>query len=146
MKPIPTLRFLLKNKTEGTNLYQIKSFCIISAHLEQSRLWRPIQQRDFKEKKVHRHWPLHKLTTSFLTDIKWNSDASEKHMKMQINTALYWNHLLVYPILAYSPKFNCKQSNYGTEVIKYTKQAWNYTYSNRISVADQLLYLKQYPN
>lgn len=75
-----------------------------------------------------------------------NADASEEHIKMQINTALRWNHSLAYSILAYSPKFNCKQSNYGTKVIKYTKQAWNYTYSNQISVADQLLYLKQYPN
>lgn len=106
-----------------------------------------MQQRGFEgKKKVLSHNPLHNLTASFPFDTKWNADATEKHIKMQINTALCWNHSLVYSILAYSPKLNCKQSNYGTKVIKYTKKAWNYTYSNRISVADQLLYLKQYPN
>lgn len=75
------------------------------------------------EESLPAHNPLHNPTTPFPIDIKWNADASEKHIEMQIDTALCWNHSPAYSILAYSPKFNCKQSDYGTKVIKYTKRA-----------------------
>lgn len=91
-------------------------------------------------------WWLHNLTMFSPLDSRWNADVTEKRIRTQIHTARCWNHPLLQSTLAYSPKFNCKQSDYSTKVIKYTKQAWNHTYSNRVLAADQLLFLKQYPN